>query len=163
MVCPSPMGRGRSSYAEDFKSPGTKKWRSTLSIADRTRGSLIPLALIWVSTILSRMALKSPFALEVSFPSMEQAISANPIENRIRGKVLLSMILTLPVEKFRFPEPVDPFGRPSGRHLLTLRAIPRALLDVSTQVNSGLLPWPANSIRRLKSWRRGRPVPGMQH
>src|SRR5512136_2485708 len=31
-------------------------------MAERTRGSFTPLALIWVSTIFSRIALKSPFA-----------------------------------------------------------------------------------------------------
>src|SRR5512141_2625528 len=48
------MGRGRSSYADASSAGGTKRWRGTVRIASRTRGSRIPRAAIWRSTMSLR-------------------------------------------------------------------------------------------------------------
>src|ERR1039457_2634348 len=48
------MGSGRSSYADASSASGTKRWRGTVRIASRTRGSRIPRAAIWRSTMSFR-------------------------------------------------------------------------------------------------------------
>src|SRR6266545_1242680 len=48
------MGSGRSSYAKASSAGGTKRWRGTVRIASRTRGSRIPRAAIWCSTMSLR-------------------------------------------------------------------------------------------------------------
>src|SRR5512136_2075123 len=58
MVCPSPMGRGWSSYASRRRFSGTKRCLGTFSMAARTRSFRMPLARICSSTILRRSPAK---------------------------------------------------------------------------------------------------------
>src|SRR4029453_3364258 len=54
IVCPCPIGRGRSGYAESRWFAGTKRWRGTRRSAVKTRSSSMPRASIWLRTISSR-------------------------------------------------------------------------------------------------------------
>ncbi len=69
--------------------------------------------------------------------------------------------MTRQVQRFDFPEPADPFGKTSGRNLLTLAQFRVLHLMNSPKANLGPLPRPVNSIRRLKTWRMGWLVPGI--
>jgi hypothetical protein len=60
-----------------------------------------------------------------------------------------------PVEKFRFPEPVDPFGKASGRNLLTLGQLRVFYLTEFTEGEFGYVTLPVTSTRHLKPRRMG--------
>src|SRR3989440_1334213 len=64
MVCPPPMGKGRSSYACERTSSGTNSCRGTVAIAESTRGSMPPRRRNCFSIIPARCAAYS------FFPSM---------------------------------------------------------------------------------------------
>src|SRR5712691_2075499 len=66
MVCPSPMGSGRSACASERSSTGTNSSRGTLRIAASTRGSEMPRASICSATIRARSAAKSWVAAAAS-------------------------------------------------------------------------------------------------
>ena len=53
IVCPSPIGSGRSSYANRASAAGTKRSRGTARMASSTSGSVMPRASIWVATMRS--------------------------------------------------------------------------------------------------------------
>ena len=59
------------------------------------------------------------------------------------------------LQKFRFPSPVDPFGKSSGRDLLTLEHLRVSYLLEFTrsEVESPMLP--VTTIRRPRTWRTG--------
>src|ERR1017187_8093894 len=61
------MGSGRSSYADASSASGTKRWRGTVRIASRTRGSRIPRAAIWRSTMSFRSDGKRPVVVRGRF------------------------------------------------------------------------------------------------
>src|SRR5262245_46530057 len=62
IVCPCPIGRGRSAYAASRCSAGTKRWRGTRRSAVKTRSSWMPRASIWLRTISSRASLQAASA-----------------------------------------------------------------------------------------------------
>lgn len=59
IVCPSPMGKGLSSYASSRKDSSTNKCRGTSPRAESTLGSLIPLATSCFCTMFSRACANS--------------------------------------------------------------------------------------------------------
>ena len=63
------------------------------------------------------------------------------------------------LQKFSIPDPVDPFGKASGRNLLTMGQLPLVRLLEFTQGEFGLFTGSVNSTRLLKPWRMGRPGP----
>ena len=64
IVCPSPIGSGRSSYANRASATGTNRSRGTARMASSTSGSVMPRASIWVATMRSR----SSFSIGASPP-----------------------------------------------------------------------------------------------
>ena len=63
------------------------------------------------------------------------------------------------MQKFFIPDPVDPFGKASGRNLLMMGQLPLVWLLEFTQDEFGLFTGSVNSTRLLKPWRMGRPDP----
>jgi hypothetical protein len=67
--------------------------------------------------------------------------------------------MTSQLQKFSIPDPVDPFGKGSGRNLLTIARLPLGRLLEFTRGEFGLYTQPANLPLLLKPWRMERPGP----
>jgi hypothetical protein len=63
--------------------------------------------------------------------------------------------ITPPVAKISLPDPVDPFGKASGRHLLTMALSLLVHLPEFTPSGFGLYPLHVNKTRHVKPWRIG--------
>jgi hypothetical protein len=64
------------------------------------------------------------------------------------------------LQKFFFPDPVDPFGKTSGRNLLTIGLSRLVRLLEFTQREFELFLVPVNKTRHLKPSRMGSPGSG---